>query len=351
MKKMFSLLCMMLLMAQLATAQQNLNVLSNHGDLTSYPAKKVFFDDDAFSFTFTYGDVTKTSNSFSSSFTVALKSDEYKSLEPVEVGICYTHDDGYYGKTLETFGEKIVLGTSLGNYSFSLSDLDAHTTYYYCAYVNINGKKYYGSKKNVWTYYEDKSKIINGHRFVDLHLPSGLLWAETNIGAELPADEGDRFSWGETTPNTVNYYVSDQWVTKYNDRDGKTVLENDDDAAYVNWGEQCRMPSKKEFEELFSSNYCDWEWTYQKDSSGEVICGLKLTGWKTGNSIFLPARARGQFWYSDNHYGQFWTSTLNFNSDGWTQAYCRNITVEIMSVGFDSYSRGNCLPVRAVAEP
>ena len=44
----------------------------------------------------------------------------------------------------------------------------------------------------------DNSKTINGHKFVDLGLPSGLLWAETNIGAEKPADDGNYYAWGET---------------------------------------------------------------------------------------------------------------------------------------------------------
>ena len=32
--------------------------------------------------------------------------------------------------------------------------------------------------------------VINGHRFVDLQLPSGMLWAETNVGAEEATDFG-----------------------------------------------------------------------------------------------------------------------------------------------------------------
>ena len=37
----------------------------------------------------------------------------------------------------------------------------------------------------------EKSIRIDGHRFVDLGLPSGLLWAETNIGAASEADAGE----------------------------------------------------------------------------------------------------------------------------------------------------------------
>ena len=49
-------------------------------------------------------------------------------------------------------------------------------------------------------------KIINGHKFVDLGLPSGLLWAETNIGAATAADDGCYFAWGETDMTTKSSY-------------------------------------------------------------------------------------------------------------------------------------------------
>lgn len=43
----------------------------------------------------------------------------------------------------------------------------------------------------------DRSTDVNGHHFVDLQLPSGLLWADTNIGAESPTDCGQQFAWGD----------------------------------------------------------------------------------------------------------------------------------------------------------
>ena len=39
----------------------------------------------------------------------------------------------------------------------------------------------------------------NGHEYVDLELPSGNMWAKTNIGATNPEDYGLYFAWGETT--------------------------------------------------------------------------------------------------------------------------------------------------------
>ena len=43
------------------------------------------------------------------------------------------------------------------------------------------------------------------HEYVDLGLPSGLLWATCNVGADTPEAYGDYFAWGETEPkNTYN---------------------------------------------------------------------------------------------------------------------------------------------------
>ena len=127
--------------------------------------------------------------------------------------------------------------------------------------------------------------IFNGHKFVDLGLDSGLLWAVTNIGAESETDFGDYFTWGGTVANSAtNKYGSFQSWTKYNFTDGLTVLEPSDDAAYVNWGTSCRMATYDEWSELISS--CTWTYTTENE-----VVGFKVTGTKTGytdKSIFLP---------------------------------------------------------------
>lgn len=108
--------------------------------------------------------------------------------------------------------------------------------------------------------------LINGHKFIDLGLPSGLLWAETNIGAETAYDDGYYYAWGETSTkedySTSTYkgltidttyselyekYIYTEIYSKYNETDGKTVLDKEDDAAYVNWGISCRMPTKEDW--------------------------------------------------------------------------------------------------------
>ena len=141
----------------------------------------------------------------------------------------------------------------------------------------------------------EPSHLINGHNFIDLGLPSGLLWAETNIGAETAADDGNYYAWGETTTkssyswDTYKYGTSTDNITKYNSTDGKTFLEIADDAACVNWGNSCHMPTKADFEELLNSDNCTWTWTSMKNSSGSSVNGCKVTSKKNGNYIFLPA--------------------------------------------------------------
>ena len=134
---------------------------------------------------------------------------------------------------------------------------------------------------------------IGIHEYVDLGLPSGLLWATYNVGADKPEDYGDYFAWGETEVksaynwNTYKWYNGD-WdiLTKYcisssyGTVDNKTVLDIEDDAAYVNWGEGWCMPTCEEVQGL--KNTCTWTWTTQGGKDGYRVTG------RNGNSVFLP---------------------------------------------------------------
>ena len=151
----------------------------------------------------------------------------------------------------------------------------------------------------------DYSKEINGHKFVDLGLPSGLLWAETNIGAKTAADKGDYFAWGET--GTKTSYTKDNYTFGYTN-----IIAADNDAATKNWGNGCRMPTKTEFEELCNTDNCSWTWTSKTNSDGTVINGCEIKSVSNRNSIFLPATSGT---YGTN--GDYWSSTC-FDS---TRAY------------------------------
>ena len=145
--------------------------------------------------------------------------------------------------------------------------------------------------------------------WVDLGLPSGLLWATCNVGASSPEDYGDYFAWGETSPKSVydldtyRYYNSStDSFSKYTGSDGLTILQPGDDAATANYGG--RTPTKEEWQELTNNTTSQW-------ITINGVNGRCFTG-SNGNSLFLPAA--GYRWYSSLDFagsdGYYWSSSL-----------------------------------------
>ena len=167
-----------------------------------------------------------------------------------------------------------------------------------------------------------QAQTDNGHEYVDLGLPSGTLWATCNVGANSPEEKGGYFAWGETqakttfswsnykycngSSNTMTKYCTD---SSYGTVDNKTTLESQDDAAYVNWGSNWRMPTQAEEGELRNKNYCSWTWTTQNNAEG-----YRVTSKINGNSIFIPST--GYMTGSNIHFsvdGKLWTSNINIS--------------------------------------
>ncbi len=163
--------------------------------------------------------------------------------------------------------------------------------------------------------------------WVDLGLPSGLLWAQCNVGATTPEGYGNYFAWGETTTKdscnwstyrycTVNGEGSLASLTKYNTRtpfgtvDNLTTLEPGDDAATVNMGNGARTPTMDEWNELLNNTTV--EWTTLND-----VLGRKFTA-PNGESIILPAAGH----YNDSDFldigssGRYWSSSLRADAGG-----------------------------------
>ena len=167
------------------------------------------------------------------------------------------------------------------------------------------------------------------HEAVDLGLPSGTLWATMNIGATSPEDYGDYFAWGETTGYLGgkdifgdNYRFIERGVwTKYCNTDKLTELLPEDDAAYVNWGVEWRMPTREQLEELFNKKYCD-----RIETTRNGVHGYELVSYSNGNSIFLPAagRRRGNIFRDAGEDCYYWSRTLYTNAFFPEQACCLN---------------------------
>ncbi len=145
--------------------------------------------------------------------------------------------------------------------------------------------------------------------WVDLGLPSGLLWATRNVGASSPTDYGNYYAWGETSPKSVydwytyRYYNSStDSISKYTDSDGLTILQPGDDAATANYGG--RTPTQAEWQELIDNTTSQW-------TTINGVNGRCFTG-SNGNSLFLPAAGSrwGSSLYDAGSLGNFWSSSL-----------------------------------------
>ncbi len=153
---------------------------------------------------------------------------------------------------------------------------------------------------------------------VDLGLPSGTLWADRNVGADSPEAYGDYFAWGETSTKSTYNWSTYKWckgsyntMTKYCIKysygtvDNNTVLDLEDDAAYVNMGTEWRMPTTDELKEIYFK--CTWTWTTQNGTKGYRVTG------PNGKSIFLPATGyrSGSSLSDAGFWGHFWSASLD----------------------------------------
>ena len=191
----------------------------------------------------------------------------------------------------------------------------------------------------------------NGHEWVDLGLPSGTKWATCNIGADNPADNGNYYSWGEVTTKDAyswnNYtHGAKEALTKYCTKsafgdqgvaDGETTLDDEDNAARVNWGGDWTMPTKAQIDEL--QKECVWVWTIDYNNTNVKGCIVykakkdadkgkfardgELKSYSLNDThIFLPAagfRIDTGLGYVGS-YGGYWTLTLDerFQTGAWS---------------------------------
>ena len=148
---------------------------------------------------------------------------------------------------------------------------------------------------------------------VDLGLPSGNLWASQNLLADRPWALGGSFAWGETheIDDSCDYsFIVDGRLTAYNFEEERGVVDNryildpEDDAASALLGEEWRIPTKWDFDELKEN--CEW-----KACSIKGICGYKFTSKENGNSIFIPSYKRGWFLAPPEEEYYYWTSCVS----------------------------------------
>ncbi len=136
--------------------------------------------------------------------------------------------------------------------------------------------------------------------YVDLGLPSGVLWATCNLGASSPEEVGGYYAWGETSPKT--FFSQGNYTYKSNPISLNDISGTEYDAATFALGGTWRMPTREELMEL--ANNC----TREETTLNGKAC-MKFTG-PNGNYFYLPKGGFGDegSGVDLNGYG-LWSST------------------------------------------
>lgn len=281
------------------------------------------------------------------------------------------------GETLIVYAMLAPTDLSDKTITITLSNSAGSTYYYTTTGANmVAGSAYDYTISNV--------PEANGHDYVDLGLPSGTLWATMNIGANAPEDIGHFYLWGDIIPldepnwnysqlpRNYKFYTFDSngnrtGITKYSPEDEKTILDEEDDVAHVEWGGSWRLPTITEQTEL--KNNCTVE-----SITINTVTVAKVTG-PNGNYIILPlggliqdmgssydsttGKYKFRVYYADN-YGQYlskeldpsFTDQTSWSSTQWpTYGYTasRSLKVNPTYLEKDTWSRsGYGMNARAV---
>ena len=199
--------------------------------------------------------------------------------------------------------------------SSSLNDLNARIV----ETNKVIDNKYADLTEQVTTL-ENEVHYNGRSKYIDLGLPSGVLWGRYNLPIAVnPTEEYTNlyFAWGETEGYEecelgVNRSFNDdsyKWKKnennapiKYNYSDGKTQLEVQNDAASANWGWSWRLPSKEEVQELIAYTTCTYDgnngiFTFTSNINGEKLY-VPCAGIASATSI-NGEQGEAYFWTSD----------------------------------------------------
>lgn len=210
------------------------------------------------------------------------------------------------------------------HFSLSLDNLSPGTDYNFRAVVHIDNSSFFGETKSFRTFMLPGGE--NG--FVDLGL--SVLWAECNLGASTPSEEGNIYAWGEIDPrdNFGGSWSSYKWslgteesIFKYclpsysTQADNKTVLDPEDDAVTTALGNKWRTPTASECIELLNNANVV---RMQVEGKDGFLITSKVPGFND-KSIFLP-----NFTY--------WTASLCTDYTPFAQAMLYDRAFDVLDV-------------------
>lgn len=178
---------------------------------------------------------------------------------------------------------------------------------------------------------------LQGHDWVDMG--DGVKWATMNIGASSETDYGYYFAFGETSPKSE--YSDETYTYQY------SGLNEQSDAAFVNWGNSWHIPDNENWNWLIDSQNCTN--AYVTDYKGSGKNGRLFTSIINGSKLFLPA-AGYMYGTGLNHageWGKYWSSSACYDSDKTYEFEFQTV----YSPGIDQFGyRSNGYSIRPVSD-
>lgn len=160
-------------------------------------------------------------------------------------------------------------------------------------------------------------------------LPSGLLWADRNLGATTREGAGLYVSWGNIFGSRAGsgYDFSQEVYTETPAALINTNLTDEQDIVREQLGEPYRMPTQVDFQELVDN--CTSIWATQNGVPGRLF-----TSNINGQSIFLPAAGiySGSILSDLGTYGYYWSRNYKSAGDAYDLRFLTG------SVGVNSFN-------------
>ena len=153
----------------------------------------------------------------------------------------------------------------------------------------------------------------NGFEYVDLKLPSGLLWAKTNLDSPSERYNNKYFAWKAEKGYALEQLSVDNAEYHFTEEEykGSKLV----DSAYMTMKGNWRMPTKEDFEELFDEANTTVQ--FARDIH-ENITGCVITSLKDSTAVLYLPIENGSFKQGkeDRDVTIYWTSdTGELDSD------------------------------------
>ena len=151
---------------------------------------------------------------------------------------------------------------------------------------------------------------LGGHDYVDMGLPSGTLWATSNIGANSETEKGELFKWAQIEGSS--------------------------------WGEEWSLPTRDQIQELLLPSHTTCTYTTKND-----VPGFEIKSVHNGATLFFPAAGSSSKDISGKT-AYYWSKS-SISPMSYDIMYFKSLPDSI-SAGVASYERSFTLSVRLVTK-